>query len=297
LIRSDWLSGVVTTARDLEPTEAAKQAAEAIVEREKRRVRDFMVDWAPRQVLAFLVSSLGLSVAAIVSSLSVLVIVGVVLLCLVSALFVVFARRLLHGERVRRRRAEVAVLRNRQEVLRLEEAFDVVTLALSGDREARGQLSRIRQPDLAQAIRALQGRRAEAEEREASPRRQIRRPAPAAPPDPKVIAMRRKARKVEQEELEAHIQALADPSDLKTTRLADQLHKQAREERKVALDAAKLARDRRARGARATARPGSEHGFDVAFGLGGTRSVEQRKIQTPEELASGGGEDDESDDD
>lgn len=277
----------MTTPRDPEPIDAARQAAGEFVDDQKRRARDLLLDWAPREVLGLALAALGVSAASIIGALPILAIVGVVLLSVAAVVSVVFARRLLHGERARRRWAEVAALRAKQDALRLQEAIDVVTLVLCGDRSARQDLHRIRQPELAQALRVVQHQSAQAraDERPQPRGHRIRQPAQPTPPDLKAIAARRRAGAKELEAAEARIQALADPTDDAGAALADELREDAKGARKAALDATKLARDRRRRGVRATMRAGSANALDVKVGPEGVRDVQQRAVRSPEELA------------
>jgi len=231
----------VPVSRDPEPLAAARRSGEQLARRQARILYERMRTWVSRELLYLLGAAVATSATA-VFVLPALAAVACGLVSLAALVVAVFARRLMHGERARRRWAEVATLRERERAMRAEDALDVVALGLAGDPDSRAALLRDR--ELWQAVRALEDRLAQAFE--------ARRPlqltaepkpgAPLSPPDIGGLRRRRAERHAGLSALRLEIRALEDPTDAKAAAAAESTRREERAARQAA-----LAADRRAR--------------------------------------------------
>jgi len=246
--------------------------------------------WISAAIVAFALGSIGVIVAAIVSALDVIAVIACAVLCIVALAFVTGARRLMLKERAQRRWSQVAALRERQDRLRAEDALDLAALFLAGDRAARSELSKMRAPQLAVAVRRLSHEystaMAEAQTRPGTTASapHARRAASAVPPrevDTAALKRRRKARQLERDALEARVQALANTSDRAAQEEAAKKYGSAKE----ALQADRDAWARSRRGAPATQRSGGVQ-FELLSRLDGTQDVMHKPAPlSPEEIA------------
>lgn len=269
---------------DVEPTTAARRAAVDFSRRILERVRDTVVGWISAAIVALLsVVVLAIGVA-ILSSLPVVAIAAFVGVAIAAIVFAVFARRLYHLERSRRRWAAIALLRERQRRLKAEEGLDVVALVLAGDHESSSELHRIERPDVLQAFRALRGRRAQDRNDRIpiSARAAHRRDASPAPPDVEQLKRQRAAHMAERKALETEIQALAVPADSETREAAQIARRAAQEADRVALE-------RHRRGQRPTMPASTEQRLEIGLRPDGTHDVRRLASEpTPEEIAQRG---------
>jgi hypothetical protein len=140
---------------DQEPLDETRRAMEAAIKPALAAGYDHARQWISGAIVALVLGSAGIIVAAIVSALDVIAVIACAVLCIVAVAFVMGARRLMLKERSQRRWSQVAALRERQDRLRAEDALDVAALFLAGDRAARSELSKMRAPELAVAVRRL----------------------------------------------------------------------------------------------------------------------------------------------
>jgi hypothetical protein len=275
---------------DQEPLDEARRAMEAAIKPALASGYDHARQWISGAIVAFALGSAGIIVAAIVSALDVIAVIACAVLCIGALAFVTGARRLMLKERSQRRWSQVAALRERQDWLRAEDALDVAALFLAGDRAVRTELSKMRAPELAVAVRRLSHEYSTAmAEAHTTPGTtasapHARRAASAVAPrevDTAALQRRRKARQLEREALEARVQALANTSDRAAQEEAAKKYGSAKE----ALQADRDAWARSRRGAQATQRSGGIQ-FELLSRLDGTRDVTQKPAPpSPEEIA------------
>lgn len=273
--------------RDQEPGEVIAEATRGWALRAARYLSALVRAWLPGH-LGLMAASISAAAAAAVVALPALAAALLIAVALAGFVYAVVATRQMHGERSRRHYAALDVLRERQARLREENKLDVVTLALLGDREARGQLVRLGRPDLTQAVRAALQPRAEVLTRR-RPTDAVRRSAPARKPDPAAAQRRVDARAAEQEHIVAQIDALLPPFDQRRKNRVDETRKEAAAARSAARAADRVAADRRRRGLPATVDPNQPRlALELSIDARGKRDVRTgTPAPSPEEIAKG----------
>lgn len=255
---------------DLEPDQLIVRETRRWSSNLARRLRDLIHAWAGVKVLGWIVAAALVIWAGVASSLELGFVIGVAILLVVAAAYLIGARRLLRDERARRRWTQISALRVEQQLIRARQQNVVTALALSGHRDP-GHLNQ----DVRAALVALR-RRGAGGEPEPERTRQER--------IDKLLAAKAEL-EAEQAACEARIQSLADPNDAAAAAAATETAEQAARSRAAARAADQAARVRRRRGMSATT---NARGMDMAieFKPDGSRAVRQVTPEpTPEEIA------------
>jgi hypothetical protein len=264
--------------------EDVKRAAITLVRR--------VVDHGRRYLSLSLLKLVVVGVAGVVFgviSLPLLTVVGCALVVALALGYAVYSHRLLHDAREELRWAFVGGKRVQRDNLEVEQRVDEAVLAIMGKSEDRTVRVRARPPELAQALRVVNHRLADAQAAQnPQPRTAaVRRGAAPQEPDLKVVRARIAERQTEREALEAEIQSLASPGDIDAAMAAEDARKHAKSASHSARQATQAARERRRLGQRAT-QPDAGGTIALTMRANGTREVSQRRPKpTPEQIAQG----------
>lgn len=260
---------------DKQPEQLAKEAASKAGLRAARWVTDHGRRYVSRYLLTLLATAVG---GAVLGFLSLPILAATVTAVALVGLggYAIFSHKLLHEERSVRRWAFVRGKRMEQDVLDREQWLDLAVLAIMGKPEDRAARTEARRPqELAQALRVVQHKLAEAHaaQHPQPAKARVRRPGPPAEPNLGVVRARVAAREAARAQLEAEIQALATPEAVETQMALEEATRHATSAKDAALRADQEARNRRRQGRRGTQRT-PEMSLSLKMHATGKRDVE-----------------------